>query len=172
MEIWKDIEGYESLYQVSNLGNVKSLNYNKTKKERLLKLTKNKDGYLQVNLHKEGKAKIYRVHRLVALAFIPNNDKTKDQVNHIDEDKTNNRVENLEWCTREYNHNYGTRTERMAKAKSKKVICVETGEIFNSVVEVERKLGLNKGVISNCCNHKKGHNTCGGYHWEFVEVDY
>ena len=115
MEQFRNIEGYEGLYQVSNEGRVKSLNYRRSGEERVLKPAKNNWNYLQVYLSKNKKYKWYKVHRLVAQAFIPNPENLPE-VNHLDEDKTNNNVENLEWCTREYNNNYGTRNERMAEA--------------------------------------------------------
>ena len=97
-EIWKDIDGYEGLYQVSNLGRVKSFNYNRTGKEMNLKPvnTCNGFGYLYVNLNKNGKTRLFYIHRLVAKAFLENPDHKSD-VNHKDENKTNNCVENLEW---------------------------------------------------------------------------
>ena len=101
-EIFKDIKNYEGLYQVSNLGRVYSVRNNKILKPKL-----NKYGYLSVNLKYKGSRVTKSIHRLVGEAFIPNpND--LPQVNHKDEDKTNNCVDNLEWCTAKYNHNYGT----------------------------------------------------------------
>lgn len=99
MEQWKTIDEYPN-YQVSNMGNVKSLNYNHTGKEKILKQCKNSRGYLNVTLvNKDGK-KNYLVHRLVAIAFIPNSKpKLKKQIDHINTDKTDNRVENLRWAT-------------------------------------------------------------------------
>lgn len=117
-EIWKDIEGYEGCYQVSNFGNVKSLNYMHTGKEQILKLKTKKSGYLQVNLCKDGKIKTYTIHRLVAKAFVENPDNLP-QVNHIDEDKTNNRFDNLEWCDQKYNNNYGTHNIRVTESRRK-----------------------------------------------------
>ena len=111
MEEWKYIEGYEGLYQVSNYGRVRSLFYRKKNQVQLLKLRKVTKGYLQVALWKNRKRKDFMVHKLVAEAFIPNPN-NYPQINHKDEDKTNNCVENLEWCTNEYNHNYGTRNIR------------------------------------------------------------
>ena len=120
-EIWKDIKGYEQLYQISNFGRVRSLN--KTLKNRFsffkrngiilnpLKLTK---GYLGVRLYHQSKGETKRIHRLVAEAFIPNPDNLPC-VNHKDENKENNCVDNLEWCSIEYNNNYGTRNERIGK---------------------------------------------------------
>ena len=112
MEIWKDIQGYENLYQVSNLGRIKSLD-RKVKvgiknndivlhKGKILKLNQKRNGYLSVDLSKEGIVKTISVHRLVAIAFIPNVD-NKMQVNHINAKKYDNRVENLEWCSYEEN---------------------------------------------------------------------
>lgn len=110
-EIWVSVRGYIGLYQVSNFGRVMSLNYDKTGKIKLLKLVLNAQGYYQVCLHKNGVQKIKKVHRLVAEAFIPN-PKHLPSINHKDEDKTNNRLSNLEWCTVKYNTNYGTCQER------------------------------------------------------------
>ena len=165
MEIWKDIEGFEGLYQVSNLGRTKSLNYNHTKKEKILKPSLNEKGYLLVNLYKEGKGRSYLVHRLVAQAFIPNPE-DKPQVNHKDEDKTNNKVENLEWVTSKENINYGTRTERMAKSQSKPIygINIKTNERieFPSTMEAGRS-GFDQGHIVNCLKGRgKSHK---GYRW-------
>ena len=109
-EIWKDIKGYEKLYQVSNLGNVRRIKFinNRTQKDKIkmLKLIKDKKGYLKINLWKNNKSKMFLVHRIVAETFIlnPNN---LPQVNHKDENKSNNCVENLEWCSQKYNNNYG-----------------------------------------------------------------
>lgn len=112
-ETWKDIEDFEG-YQISNLGRVKSLNYHRTKRERILQQNINKVGYCVVHLCKNGKCHTFAVHRLVAIAFIANPNE-KPQVNHLDECKTNNCVENLEWATAKENTNYGTRNERVAK---------------------------------------------------------
>ena len=111
MEIYKDIEGYEGLYQISNYGNVKSLNYKKTGKDGLLKPQYDSDGYCQVSLYKHHKGKSFPIHRLVAEHFIDNPDNLYE-VNHKDENKLNNCVDNLEWCSHEYNCNYGTRNKR------------------------------------------------------------
>lgn len=104
-EIWKNINGWENMYQVSNLGRVKSLNYNRTNKEQIVKPYQRKDGYIQVCLCKNSKITTYKLHRLVAQAFIPNPNRLPE-INHIDEDKTNNCADNLEWCNSKYNKNY------------------------------------------------------------------
>lgn len=152
IEIFKDIEGYED-YQISNLGNVKSLRFGK---EKILKPVKDGKKYLCVVLYKQGKHKMCKVHRLVAQAFIdnPNN---LPQINHKDEDKTNNQVNNLEWCDCQYNIDY---------SQSKQVLCVETGIIYPSLSEVYRQLGFSQGYISLACNGK--YKTAYGFHWKYV----
>lgn len=113
-EIWKEIEDYEGEYEVSNLGNVRSLNYRRSGEIKLLKQYTDKKGYKYVRLSKNGKGKIYKIHRLVAMAFIPNPDNLPI-VNHIDECKSNNMVSNLEWCTVAYNNTYGTARKRASE---------------------------------------------------------
>ncbi len=164
IEIWKDIEGYEGLYQISNYGNVKSLGNDKTRKERILKPAKDKDGYLMVGLCKQGERKYHKIHRLVAQEFFPNPN-NYPEVNHKDEDKTNNQVTNLEFCDRKYNINYGTHTERSALSRSKPVLCVETGKIYQSTHQVERELGFAQQYISNACNGR--YKQAYGFHWKY-----
>lgn len=117
-EIWKDIVGYEGLYQVSNLGRVKSLDRidasGHRRKGKILKPRINHDGYVQINLHKNSIRKTVSVHRIVAIAFIPNTE-NKREVNHVDENKANNHVSNLQWCSPKENVNHGTCIERRAK---------------------------------------------------------
>ena len=165
MEIWKNIEGYEGLYQVSNEGMIKSLGNNKTRKEKILKPVENKDGYLYVKLCKNCEYKNYFIHRLVADAFIPNQDNLPE-VNHKDEDKTNNRVENLEWCNRKYNVNYGTRNLKSSISLGKKVLCIETGIIYNSIKEAERQTGISNSNIVKACKGK--YKNAGSFHWKYV----
>lgn len=114
VETFLSVPGYEGLYEISNLGNIKSLRSGK-----LMKKTKNNDGYEAVSLTKNGKSRGYFVHRLVALTFIPNPDNLPE-VNHKDECRDNNVVDNLEWCTKKYNRNYGTYRERMSALKTGK----------------------------------------------------
>ena len=191
MEIWRKIEGYEN-YEVSNMGQVRSLNYRRTGEVKILKLGKDKDGYLRVNVSKNGKKYVKVVHRLVANAFIPNTEE-KPQVNHIDGNKTNNRVENLEWCTNLENQQHAWETglhvmteehkRKLSKnhayfkgenhPNSKKVICVTTGETFNYIIEAEKKYNVAHPSISACC---KGKRKSAGKHpvtnekliWEYV----
>ena len=166
-EIWRDIEGYEGLYQVSNKRRVKSLNYNKSGKEGILKPRKSKDGYLQLQLHKEGECKDYRVHRLVGQTFLENLEGLPE-INHKDEDKTNNCVENLEWCSSEYNKNYGTRNKRVSKSLSKPLMCVEINEIFNSAQEAQEQTGIDASSIGKCANHRKYFHTARRLHWQYI----
>ena len=120
-EIWKPIKDYEGLYEISSLGRVKSLNYHRTGKERMLNPGTDGWGYLHVILCKNGNRRIFKVHRLVANAFLENPDHKSD-VNHKDENKINNCLTNLEWVTRKDNLNYGSRNERIARSLSKSVI--------------------------------------------------
>lgn len=131
MEEWKAVYGYETIYEISNFGRVKRLAYeieNPSPKasgsilkfeEHLLKPRKITHGYFSVALYKQGKRKDYKLHRLVATHFIPNPDNLPE-VNHKDEDKSNNCVDNLEWCTHKYNSNYGTRPQRIGEFHSKR----------------------------------------------------
>ena len=166
-EVWRDIEGYKGIYQVSNKRRVKSLNYRQTGKEGILKQCKNRKGYLCVCLCKDGEQKGHKVHRLVGQAFIPNPDGLP-QINHKDEDKTNNCVDNLEWCDNLYNCNFGTRAERFIKSISKPVICVETGEVFISSKEAQEKTGIFATSITACAKHRKHYHTARRLHWQYV----
>lgn len=171
IEIWKSLDflGYPD-YEISNFGNVKSLNYNHTGKERLLKPRKDKGGYMRVLLCKNGKGKNFRVHRLVAMTFLenPNN---LSCVNHKDENKDNNHVNNLEFCTHEYNNNYGTRNERAIKKISKAILQYSLiGEFvkeWSSIKQASKELNINQSNISGCCKHKL--KTCGNFIWRYKE---
>lgn len=155
-EIWKPLPGNLSLYEVSNSGKVRN-----SKTLRLQSLFKNQRGYLCVSLGKEREKRL--VHRLVAQAFIPN-PQNLPQVNHKDENKLNNNFDNLEWCTCEYNNNYGTRNIRVAKSKSKTVVCIETNEVYESITCVSKATG-------SCFNSvwlsiHKGY-SCKGLHYAY-----
>ncbi len=151
-EEWRDIEGYENLYQVSNKGQIKSLGNGQTNsKERILKISLNKNGRYQVTLSKNGKRERFYVHRLVAQTFLenPNN---YPMINHKDENKLNNCVENLEFCTAKYNVNYGTAIERRSekqkitqpKRKPIKCLDLQTNEIsyYPSIAETARQMNI------------------------------
>lgn len=169
-EKWKTIEGYEGLYEISSFGRVKSLKFGN---ERILKPCKNRD-YLKVCLWKKGKKESKLIHRLVSDAFIQN-PYNLPEVNHIDENKTNNNVNNLEWSDRCHNCNFGTRNKRISKVLkgcyntkiSKPVKCLETGLIFPSTMEVQRQLGFDNGKISKCCNGKL--KSAYKLHWKYVD---
>ena len=188
IEIWKtavyDGEIYEGLYKVSNLGRILSLNYRNTGKPGLMTPVEDTDGYFTVQLWKNEKPKTCKVHRLVAQTFIPNPDNLP-QVNHKDEDKTNNFVflnkdgsvdkekSNLEWKSPKENSNHGTRNERIAKAntngiRSKRVLQLSLdGELIRewpSIGECSRN-GFSKGNVWACCNGKKPHYK--GYIWRY-----
>ena len=209
MEIWRDVKGYEGLYQVSNIGRVKSLErFKKTRKnkrgmngyihiqESIRVSTKDYKGYLRLTLSKNGKRKTFRVHRLVAEAFIsnPNN---LPEVNHKDENKENNFVyinedgtvdlekSNIEWCTTEYNHNYGTRNKRVAQKQigrkipfeqNKRKIGVlqinkDTNEVirkYDSIKEAKISCGVKTHYshIGACCKGER--KTAYGFKWRYA----
>lgn len=166
-EIWKDIEGYEGKYQVSNLGNIRSLNYNHTK---IRKLYIDENGYKKITLSKNCKLKTLKVHRLVAQAFISNHN-NYTEVNHIDENPSNNCVENLEWCTRSYNVNYGKRTDKQKKYLCKSINQYsKDGEFikrWDCIRDIERELGYSHQNISMCANGK--YKSSHGFIWRYKE---
>ena len=166
-EIWRDIEGYEGLYQISNKGRVKSL---KCGKERILRPGIDTSGYCFIILCNDGVSKPFRLHRLVAQAFIPNL-YNKPQVNHLDENKKNNCVENLEWSTAKENSNFGTRNERMGYSLSKPILQYSKSGDFirewKSAAEVERVLGINNSDIIQCCKGRR--KSSGGFIWKYKE---
>ena len=179
-EIWKDVPGYENLYQASNLGRVKSLDkkiktYNGgyyIRKGKILKQMKNYQGYMRVHLLKNGISKTTPVHRIIANTFI-NNINNYKEVNHKNEIKDDNRVENLEWCTREYNNRYGTaikrRTEKISKKVNQYKLDGEFIKTWNSMREVERVLNIKNQLISLCCLGKR--NKAGGFKWKYYEEE-
>ena len=167
-EVWRTVvteEGIYENYKVSNLGRVKSLNYHREKREKILSPDEDRYGYLRVVLCKNGKTKRYIVHRLVAMAFIPNI-MNYNCIDHRDTNKKNNNVLNLTWVTHKQNNNNEltkkkrSETKKGTRYKIKKVICLETGEIFNSVGETARQLKINITSIADVCNkkYKQTHN--------------
>ena len=178
METWREIAGYEGLYAISSLGRIKRLEHWKNQKtarsdkyyqykklsEKILRPYSN-GRYETIDLSKDNVVTTYLVHRLVAINFIdnPNN---LPEVNHKDCNGLNNRADNLEWCDRTYNINYADRTLKAAKAIEKKVLCVETGVVYDSGTKAANALGLLKSKISQVCNGKRA--TTGGLHWRFV----
>lgn len=171
-ETWKDIPGYENLYQISDQGRVKSLKFGK---EKVLKPGLGSDGYCQVQLFKNGEMKNFRVHRLVSLVFIPNPD-NKPFVDHINGIKNDNSVKNLRWCTHKENMNFPLVRKNISQSqinnpkKSKAILQIDinTREVINefpSIRGVERQLGIASTNISKCCNGKL--KTAYGYIWRY-----
>lgn len=171
-EIWKDIKGYEGLYQVSDQGrvfNVKTQNY--------LKPINSSNGYYRVHLTaKNGKRKLELIHRLVAINFIPNPDNLP-QVNHKDENPANNKIDNLEWCSAKYNINYGNRLKRCAETLKKSQgykdvlqIKIDTNEIvgvYPSQMEAQRRTGIPQANIGKVLRGER--EKAGGYHWRYAD---
>lgn len=153
MENWKRVCGFES-YEVSDCGNVR-------RGKRILKPIETPSGYLSVHLCENGRKKKKRISRLVAIAFL-DNPKGYPAVNHKDENKKNNRADNLEWCDHKYNANYGTRNERI----SRKVRNIDTGQIFASTCAAAESVHRPPTSITRCCRGRR--KTCGGYHWEYM----
>lgn len=179
-EVWKDIEGYEGLYQVSNLGLVRSLDhiqenlwkgkpYKRMHIGMTIKPIKHVTGYYLVTLSKCGEHRTIRLHRLVAKAFIPNPDNLPE-VNHKDENKANNRADNLEWCDGLYNTNYGTGKYRKTAKRMRKVeqLTADGQHIayFDAVRIASRATGCSVGHIQESI--KKGWLTH-GYRWKYQE---
>lgn len=181
-EIWKDIPGYEGSHQISTKGSVKSLerwvpnNKGETLlKERILSPYKTRYGYLRICLTLNRKKKHFLVHKLVAMAFIPN-PKNYPQINHKDENPLNNCVENLEWCEPVYNSNYGTRNSRIGKAHLNRKDCSKkVGQYdksmnllaeFPSMNEAERQTGIPHNRICMACQGR--YMSAGGYIWKYI----
>ena len=155
-----DIIGYEGLYAITNCGQVWSYRKNTFLKPYLAR------GYFKVCLCKDKIRKQVLIHRLVAESFLPN-PQNLPQINHIDENKKNNCVDNLEWCNAKYNINYGEHNKKVGKSHCKKVYCVELGKVFESAKLAAMQLGLSDSNIAKCCKGK--YKTTGGYHWEYAD---
>ena len=185
-EQWKDIRGHEGLYQVSSLGRIKScskvLYYSNGKtihrKEMIRVLSNSGSGYLTVTLSKNNKSRTYNVHSLVATAFLENPENLP-YINHKDEDKTNNIIDNLEWCSESYNTTYNNAMKRRVEARNKnnsygaekKVFQYDLHgnliKIWDSLISIERDFGYKHTNISSCCSNKKYRNTAYGYKWSY-----
>ena len=173
LEEWNDIKNYEGIYKVSNKGNVKSIpriDANGVwREEKILKPILAKSGYLVVGLSKNGKEKQYRIHRLVAEAFIPNPN-SFSCINHKDEDRTNNCVENLEWCTIGYNNNYGNRIKKVIKSMGKPIIAItpSNGSIsfYPSISIASRETNSSRRHISGVLKGKRNYHN--GRKWRYA----
>ncbi|MEY4714754.1 NUMOD4 domain-containing protein [Lacticaseibacillus paracasei] len=163
-EVWKDIEGFEGLYQVSNMGRVRSLDRKDAQGHRIkgtvLAGSLNGKGYLRVGLCRDGDVEYKSIHRLAAKAFLDNPDNLP-QVNHKDENKTNNAVSNLEWCTALYNNTYGAHSKRIAKALERPIYVVTSSGhryFFDSTKKAVELLELKNGAVSRCLHGKLKHH--------------
>lgn len=184
-EIWKQVDGYGGYYEVSNLGRVRSKERvtdiqsycHIVRKPKILKGQFN-GNYFRVVMSYEGKYRQVLIHRLVAEAFLPNPNNLPE-INHKDEDKTNNNVSNLEWCTRLYNINYGTKKKRhsefMTKTKGRRVCqYTKTGELvntFESITQASKATGIIHSSINMACVHET-QKTAGGYVWRYAEDEF
>lgn len=182
-EIWLPVKSYEGIYEVSNFGRIRSLNYNHTGRIQILRPALGRGGYLRVHLCKDGKQHFKYVHRLVAEAFLANS-KGLAEVNHIDENKANNAVTNLEYCDRAFNCNYGTRNERVAAANTNGKLSKPVQQLtkygklvaeYPSEHEAARQTGWSVANICKCCNG--GHYLKGkwvnlysykGFKWQYA----
>lgn len=164
-EEWRDIPEFKGLYQASNLGRIRSL------KTGIVMIPQiNHKGYHRLLLMKAGKAYSRLIHRLVASAFIPN-PMSLPQINHKDENKTNNNISNLEWCTNIYNHNYGTRNARVSVANSRPVLSINKHgyiSLYPSALVASKLLGVNPASVTHAC--QSGIATLKGYKWRYADV--
>ena len=155
------VTGFEN-YVVNENGEVRN------EKAVVMQTQDNGNGYLYVQLRRNGKQYKRYVHRLVATAFLPNPNGLKE-INHINENKADNRAVNLEWCTHAENCEYGTRNKRAAENHNKGVVCKETGNVYLSVKEAAISVGVVISAINNCLKGRS--KTCAGYHWRYANVE-
>ena len=168
-EEWRDIEGYEGLYQVSNLGRVRSMNYRNKKHARIMSPTRVGRGYKGITLWKDKNSRRFTIHKLVAMTFLPN-PCNKENVHHIDGNMYNNAVSNLEWVTIQEHSFIDNRGDKLNK---KKAVCQYTvdGVLLNtfcSMQEAQRQTGVHASNIIGCCRHRKNFKTAGGFTWKYV----
>ena len=166
-EIWKDVKGYEGLYQASNFGNIKSLYKHNGTNYRILKPRINRQGYYQVGLYKPSQKHptTFTVHKIIGLTFISNKN-NYTQINHLDGNKLNNHVNNLEWCDAKINnlHRIYELKHNGGLPKPKSVKCVETNSIYRSIREAEYTNNIN-AIYKVLDNQNR---TAGGFHWVSV----
>lgn len=158
MEIWKEVAGHPS-YLISSFGRIK-----RKGKKKIHSGSINNKGYVRFDLSENGKRFVLAAHRAVAEAFIQRED-GKDIVNHKDGNKRNNNVDNLEWCTCKENSIHAFSVLGIQPVNKKAVMCIETGVIYESTMDAERKTGIFASRISSCCTGKR--NTTKGYHWKY-----
>lgn len=170
MEVWKYIPGYEKKYLVSNFGNIKSINYHRSGKEKIMKPLKRKDGYLKIMLYKNGKYKSYFIHKLVAEVFLENSNNYK-YINHKDENKNNNCLNNLEFCTAKYNNNY-KKYNRGKKNKNKINQFDLEGNLikqWNSLKEIKNNTNYSYYGIFNCLHDRQ--KTSNYFIWKYEVIN-
>lgn len=186
-ETWKPVVDYEGYYEVSNLGNIRSVSHlisgyvnggfrTYYTKSSSLKHNISKVGYVMVSLSKQGKVKHFNLHRLVAKAFIPNPNNFPC-INHKDEDKTNNNIKNLEWCTKKHNANWGSNPRRLSEMFAKKpprhrkvsqyTMDGKFVKTFYAASHAAKELRIGSGWIIACCRGTKGAKSAGGYKWKY-----
>ena len=175
-EIWKDIKGYEGLYQVSNLGNVKSLErldrLGHKRKEKILKGHADKQGYLVVTLSKNGSQKTKKIHRLVLETYRPIEGMDNLQVSHLDETKDNNKLDNLTWATAKENCNMPLHKQRISeqnKNRKNPCKCITTGEVFRNLTVAAETYNIDLANLSKACHGKN--KTCGKKEWCYITLD-
>lgn len=185
MEIWKDIKGYEDAYQVSSYGRVKAkdrlvnatFGSQQLRRGQDIKAIQMPNGYYVVGLWKDGKSKNKYVHRLVAEHFLIN-ENNLPEVNHKDENKANNSLDNLEWCEHRYNINYGSARRRISQSHINldyptRVIQIKNGvqvAIYKTASEAQRKTGIDASAIRKVCLGRPKFHTAGGYQWKEIEI--
>lgn len=163
MNVWRPIENYEGIYEISRDGKIRRVDTG-----NILRGYLGPDGYKRVGLTVNCKTKVFLVHRLLAIAFIPN-PYNYPCINHKDENKSNNALDNLEWCTHRYNLNYGTHNERANETRKKPILQYTKDGVFirewKSVTDLNIETKIDMGHVTACCRGKR--KTAGGYCWKY-----